>query len=83
MPAASPEDNLPFLLDEDPSRGSSRHGSQAGSSMHGATAMQLPQQQQQRSTRCSSRSQSSKACSSRDGRGLYTRSLPCRYWNFA
>ena len=46
MPAASPEDNLPFLLDEDPSRGSSRHGSQAGSSVHGAPAAPLPQQPQ-------------------------------------
>ncbi len=45
MPAASPEDNLPFLLDEDPSRGSSKHGSQAGSSVHGAAAMQPPQHQ--------------------------------------
>ena len=45
MPAASPEDNLPFLLDEDPSRGSSRAGSQGGSSVHAAAALQLPQQQ--------------------------------------
>ena len=46
MPAASPEDNLPFLLDEDPSRGSSKAGSQAGSSLHGPAPAQLPQQQQ-------------------------------------
>lgn len=46
MPAASPEDNLPFLLDEDPSRGSSKHGSQAGSSVHGAPAVPLLQEQQ-------------------------------------
>ena len=45
MPAASLEDNLPFLLDEDPSRGSSKHGSQAGSSVHAPAAVQLPQQQ--------------------------------------
>ena len=46
MPVASLEDNLPFLLDEDPSRGSSKHGSQAGSSVHGPAAVQQPQQQQ-------------------------------------
>ncbi len=46
MPAASPEDTLPFLLDEDPSRGSSKHGSQGGSSAQGRMAMPLPQLQQ-------------------------------------
>ncbi len=73
MPAASPEDNLPFLLDEDPSRGSSRHGSQAGSSMHGATAMQLPQQQQpaQHSLQ-QPQPGAARACSSRGAPGLWT-----------
>ena len=39
LPRASPDDSLPFLLDEDPSRGSSKQGSQTGSSAHNA---QLP-----------------------------------------
>lgn len=47
MPAPSPEEQLPFLLDEDPSRGSSKHSnmnSQAGSSVN--AQMGPPQQQQ-------------------------------------
>lgn len=36
LPRPSPDDNLPFLLDEDPSRGSSKQGSQTGSSAHNA-----------------------------------------------
>ena len=39
LPRPSPDENLPFLLDEDPSRGSSKQGSQTGSSAHVA---QLP-----------------------------------------
>ena len=36
LPRPSPDDNLPFLLDEDPSRGSSKQGSQTGFSAHNA-----------------------------------------------
>ena len=50
MPAPSPEEQLPFLLDEDPSRGSSKHSnmnSQAGSSVNAQMGLSQQQQYQQ------------------------------------